>query len=278
MNWQDFIENMLKVDWSDIEFKFAITIAAFAGFFILRALSGKFITRHAGKFQKKYVWRQTANYIATLILLLLIGFIWFDKFPLVFTFLSLISAALIITSKELVLNFVSYFVIIWRGLFDVGERIQIGERMGDVMETGPLYVALAEIGNWVSGDETTGRVIKIPNSHVLVHPVINYTRGHGYIWNEITVKVKKTEDWKKAKTLFLELGEKYSHQFSDKDLEDISHNYEELLFVKTSPGVYVKLKDEKVSVTLRYVCKFHKRREIEDKIWNEILDSIGDIL
>jgi small-conductance mechanosensitive channel len=34
-----------------------------------------------------------------------------------------------------------------------------------------------EIGGWVGADQSTGRIVHVPNSYVFQHPVYNYTRA-----------------------------------------------------------------------------------------------------
>jgi len=49
----------------------------------------------------------------------------------------------------------------------VGDRVQIGDTRGDVIDIGLLRTTLMETGNWVSRDLYNGRIVRIPNSTVL---------------------------------------------------------------------------------------------------------------
>ena len=60
---------------------------------------------------------------------------------------------------------------------------------------------LMEIGNWVDADQSTGRVIHIPNGKVFKEVLANYSKGFQYIWNEIPVLVTFESNWKKAKEI-----------------------------------------------------------------------------
>ena len=61
--------------------------------------------------------------------------------------------------------------------------------------------SLIEIGNWGDADQSTGRVIHIPNGIVFTQPQSNYTTGFQHIWHEIPVLVTFESDWKKAKKI-----------------------------------------------------------------------------
>ena len=58
--------------------------------------------------------------------------------------------------------------------------------------------SLMEIGNWVDAEQSTGRVIHVPNGKIFSEPLANYTDGFQYIWNEIPVLVTFESDWKKS--------------------------------------------------------------------------------
>ena len=77
--------------------------------------------------------------------------------------------------------------IIWRHPFRVGDRIQVGDQAGDVIDLRIFQFSLMEIGNWVAADQSTGRIIHVPNGIVFTHPLANYSLGFDYIWNEIPI-------------------------------------------------------------------------------------------
>ena len=100
---------------------------------------------------------------------------------------------------------VGWCFILIRQPFKVGDRIQIGKVAGDVIDIRFFNFQLNEIGNWVDADQSTGRIIHIPNGIVFTEPQANYTAGFQYIWNEIPVLVTFESDWKKAKQLLTDI-------------------------------------------------------------------------
>lgn len=243
---------------------------------ILRVIMLRNINRHVDDLRSRYVWRQSVSYTISVVGVLLVIVVWLQWFQSIFTMLSLIAAAITITSKELILNFLSHGVIVWRQLFDMGDRIQIGGNVGDVIEIGPVYFAIAEVGNWVNADEHTGRVIKVPNSTVLTQPLANYTRGVALIWNEVRVDLTVGGDWQKAKEIAEKIAQEHSHEFTELELKEIRNAGEEFIFTNTKPSVYVKWHEGKIALTIRYACRFHKRRFTEQQIWEALLKKFGD--
>jgi small-conductance mechanosensitive channel len=93
-------------------------------------------------------------------------------------------------------SFIAWIYILVRQPFRVGDRIQIGEATGDVIDVGYLDTTLWEFGGkYISGDHPSGRLIKFPNEKVLNELNYNYSWPlFPYIWNEIKFQVAFNAD------------------------------------------------------------------------------------
>jgi small-conductance mechanosensitive channel len=93
-------------------------------------------------------------------------------------------------------SFIAWIYILVRQPFRVGDRIQIGEATGDVIDVGYLDTTLWEFGGkYLSGDHPSGRLIKFPNEKVLDEIIYNYSWPlFPYVWNEIKFYVAFNAD------------------------------------------------------------------------------------
>jgi small-conductance mechanosensitive channel len=93
-------------------------------------------------------------------------------------------------------SFIAWIYILVRQPFRVGDRIQIGEATGDVIDVGYLDTTLWEFGGkYMSGDHPSGRLIKFPNEKVLDEIIYNYSWPlFPYIWNEVKFQVAYNAD------------------------------------------------------------------------------------
>jgi small-conductance mechanosensitive channel len=93
-------------------------------------------------------------------------------------------------------SFIAWIYILVRQPFRVGDRIQIGEATGDVIDVGYLDTTLWEFGGkYLSGDHPSGRLIKFPNEKVLDEIIYNYSWPlFPYVWNEIKFYVAFSAD------------------------------------------------------------------------------------
>ena len=106
-------------------------------------------------------------------------------------------------------SFIGWLYILVRAPYRVGDRIQIGQATGDVIEVSYLDTTLWEFGGkYLSSDHPSGRLIKFPNSNVLNTAVYNYSWPlFPYIWNEIKLQVGYESDLEFIAETMLEVAE-----------------------------------------------------------------------
>jgi len=193
------------------------------------------------------------------------------------TFFGLLSAGLAIALKEPVSNLAGWAFIIWRGPFEVGDRVQIGPHAGDVIDLGVFQFTLNEIGAWVQADQSSGRIIHIPNGKVFTDPIANYNKGFRYIWNEVPVVVTFESDWRKAKQILGKIAVKHAeHLTAQAEQELLAASQQYLInYRKLTPIVYTNVVDFGVQLTIRYLIEPRKRRGTEHAIWEDILTEFA---
>lgn len=275
------IDNITK--WLEITFdlspelqgKFIATIIAILILWIIRKLILKIAFRKIQDIRLQYRWRKTSVYLISSIGFLLIGRIWFEGFQSIATFLGLLSAGLAIALKDPLVNFAGWLFIIWRKPFQVGDRIQIGDSAGDVIDLRIFQFTLMEIGNWVDADQSTGRIIHIPNGKVFSEIQANYSTGFNYIWNEIAVLITFESNWKKAKQILLEIANSRAEHLSksaEEKIKEASRRFM-IFYTKLTPKIYTSVRDSGVLLTMRYLCDPRKRRGSEEEIWENVLEE-----
>ena len=240
---------------------------------IIRHLFLKIVWLKTDHPKLRYRYRKiTANFVA-LVSLIIISVFLYNYFENLATFLGLLSAGLATALKDFITNFAAWLYIVSKRPFEVGDRIQVGEHSGDVIDIRTFHFTLMEIGNWVEAEQSTGRVLQIPNINVILRGSANYSKGFAYIWNETKVLISFESNWEKAKTILTEIINKHTRHLSHEaeiQVKEASKKY--LLFYKTlTPIVYTSVQPTGILLTLRYLCEPRKRRMLEEKIWEDIL-------
>ncbi len=244
---------------------------------MLQVIVLRMIWKRTENVKTRYTWRRSISFIVSLFGTILIGAVWLPAFKQFGAFLGLLTAGMAIALKDPLTNLAGWFFIVIRKPFSVGDRIQIGQFAGDVIDIRLFQFTILEIGNWVEADQSTGRIIHMPNGKVFQEPQANYSTGFEYIWHEIQVLVTFESNWKKTKDILNEIVVKNADHLSQnagQEIFEASKNY--MIYYKNlNPIVYTKVKDSGVQFTLRYLCNPRKRRGSENDIWEEILTQFG---
>lgn len=265
-----FLFKLTPITW-----KLAVSFLTIFIVYLLATLVCKLINRKIEDVKKKYNARKTTFYIATLLMLLSLSIIWIKDLGRLTVVLSVLGAGLVVALQELILCIAGWFIIVFKKPFDTGDRIEIGNIKGDVIDINFLQTSLLEIGNWVVEDQSTGRVTHIPNSMVFRQGVFNYTRDFEFIWNEIKVVVTFESDWKKAREIVLNHAQKEADRIKkevDRLIRRMATQYL-IYYEKLTPIVYVKIVGRGVELSLRYLTEAKKRRSTQDEISRKILDN-----
>jgi len=243
-----------------------------------RTLTIRIVWRRTDDIRTRYSVRKIASYTSVGLGILIIGRIWLTGFQTFITFAGLVSAGIAIALKDTLANIAGWVFIVWRRPFVLGDRIQVGELRGDVIDIRVFQFSLLEVGGWVEADQSTGRVVHVPNGMLMSAPLANYGAGFEYIWNEIPVLVTFESDWRKAKDILLKIAERHAENLSEKAAERIRETSKRfMIFYQTfTPTVYTSVKDSGVLLTIRYLCRPRVRRGSAQAIWEDILDRFAE--
>ncbi|HEX9386938.1 MAG TPA: mechanosensitive ion channel family protein [Anaerolineales bacterium] len=110
--------------------------------------------------------------------------------------LGLLSLILGFALQTPIASLIGWVYLLIRQPYRVGDRIQIGEAKGDVIDVSYFDTTLWEFGGpYLSTQHPSGRIIKFPNSLVLNQTVYNYSWPlFPYVWNEIKFQVAYDSD------------------------------------------------------------------------------------
>jgi len=258
---------------SPTQVKILISLFIILFLWFLQIILLRMVWRKKMDIKIRYTWKRSLSFIISFFGFVFIIAVWLPAFQQFGAFLGLLSAGVAIALKDPLTNLAGWFFIVFRKPFSVGDRIQMGQHAGDVIDIRLFQFTILEIGNWVEADQSTGRIIHMPNGKVFTESQTNYSSGFEYIWHEIPVVITFESNWKKTKTILQDIVTKHAEHLSAdaaKEIFEASKNY--MIFYKNlNPIVYTKVKDSGVQLTMRYLCNPRKRRGSENEIWEEVL-------
>lgn len=272
--WTTLIQEALDLT-PGTQQKLLLSLAIIVVLWAIRWLVLRAIDRHTEDATTRYHARKTTAYTISVVGLLLLGAVWLAALRQIGTFLGLLSAGLAIALKDLVSDLAGWLFIVTRRPLQVGDRIEVGPHRGDIVDVRLFKFTLMEIGNWVAADQSTGRVIHVPNSLILREAFANYAQGFQYIWVEMPVVVTFESDWVKAKRILQETANRHAEVFSSDAEAQVRRAASRYLIVytKLTPTVYTSVVDFGVRLTVRFLCQPRRRRGVEEAVWEDILKA-----
>lgn len=253
------------------------TLLVFFVYAVLRRLTRRIVTRTVEDAAARFSLIKALTYAYAGIAFLAIVRIWFESITGLATYLGLLSAGLAIALQDPLANLAGWVFIVVRTPFRIGDRIEIGPHIGDVVDIRPFRFVLLEVGKWVHAEQSTGRAIHVPNGWVFKQSVSNYEEAFGHIWNELEVVVTFESNWRLAKQKLESVLAGHAQEVTDDDRERIAQRAEEyhLRVGKLTPVVWTSVVDHGVKLTLRYMCKARDRRRSSSVLWEEILEAFA---
>jgi small-conductance mechanosensitive channel len=255
-----------------------LTILVLVVLGFIRGMLLRLVRRRVLDVRAQYNWRKAITYSIVLIGFILIGRIWIAEFGALATFLGLLSAGIAIALRDLLVDMAGWLFIVWRRPFSAGDRISVVGHAGDVIDQRLFQFTLLETGTITGAGQSTGRIIHIPNGKVFTEPVINYTRGFQYLWNEIPVTVTFESNWRAAKEILSEIAHDKAEHLSEDAERRVRQAAQEFMifYTKLTPNVYTDVVDYGVRLTIRYLVEPRRRRGSEEVLWEAILDAFHE--
>ena len=267
-----YISNITTIDQNIVSLSFS-TFFVLLVFFIIKKLGKIFINKKTeGK--TEFFFNQSFKVVINFFEIIALISIWADSIKSLVTLISVISAAMTIALREMILNFFCGIYIKAKKPFKVEDRIEIDNLRGDVMNISLLDFEVLEVSTKEENGQSTGVVVNFPNSIVLSKPVKNINKGFKYVWNELLIKVKYDSDLVKNKKNIYKIinnietikniPKKMKSQIKSMTAEN------RIYFNKYDPIIYTKIVDDHVELTVRYLMHPKKARYVESVIWNKI--------
>jgi len=242
-------------------------------------LMRRYIRKALHKTARKYKftgWENTLYYLSLFITLIALFLLWLPHLHSVLTFLSIIATALVITIKEVILNFVGWVYIVFRKPFEVGNRIRIKDYIGDVIDIRAVEFSMIEVTPREQGGQSTGKVIRVPNSLLFTEPLINTTKDFSFYWNEVEVSLSTESNWEKATEILESISKTTIENIyeNDKRLQNAETKYS-IKYRKIDPKVYLEYSNGSIKLFLRHLSEPRKTRDLTDAIWKEVLKEFS---
>ena len=198
--------------------------------------------------------------------------------------IGLLTAGITITLQELILSIAGSFYIFIVNVYKPGDRIEINGIKGDVIDIDSIYTTMMEIGEWISSDNYSGRIVKLSNSFVFKGPVYNYSQDFPFVWDEFNLPIKYGSDIELAKTIVISIAQETLSEYVKDSISEwksvVAKYYIE--DAQVEPTLAITLTDNWIQFNLRYIVDYKKRRYtkhlLNEEIGKKIMETNGKVI
>jgi small-conductance mechanosensitive channel len=256
-------------------------VAAVIGILLIHAtfrVLEQTLPRRFGRADARYKVRKFVAFSGYLSILLFLAILFEDRLGRLSFAFGVVGAGVAVALQDVLASIAGAFSIGFSRLYAIGDRVQIGDTRGDVIDIGLLRTTLMETGNWVSRDLYNGRIVRIPNSAVLKGPVFNYSQGFRFIWDEIKVLLTAASDCKLAREMLLRVAKEAIGEYlleAQTSWKAISDNYRSAN-PPLEPTVALVVNNGSLEFTVSYVVDYTKRTAMQDQLFTKIVEEIAN--
>ena len=225
-----------------------------------------------------YRTRKLLSYVITLVGAVVLASVWLEGSGLA-TYVGFLTAGIAIALSDVLKNLAGWTFIVLRRPFRLGDRIEIGSHRGDVVDMRAFRFTLLEVGNRVDAEQSTGRLLHVPNGLVFTEVLANFTTGFQFIWHEIPVLITFESDWEAAEEIIREAVTAEAPDMTDskvrRELRETATEYQ-IRFTHLTPTVYLTVRDSGVLLTGRLLVPVRELRSVEQAVWKHVLRAFAE--
>lgn len=161
-------------------------------------------------------------------------------------------------------GFAAWVLVSLKRPFRPGDRIQLPQLglTGDVMDVGPMYTTLDQVGGTIGSEEAVGRHILVPNAMLFGQVVINYTvtQEAAYMLDELVIRITFDSDWERAEKILIDAAEAVTGDI--------------VRATGAKPYIRSDMYDYGMYLRLRYQTRVKDRAEISYQLQKLVFESV----
>ncbi|MGA8617842.1 MAG: mechanosensitive ion channel domain-containing protein [Candidatus Sulfotelmatobacter sp.] len=189
------------------------------------------------------------------------------------TILGLAGAGLTVASKDVIMAFFGWFLLMGHNGIRVGDWVEINGVGGEVIEIGLLKTVLLETGNWTDAGHPTGRRVSFVNSFAIEGHYFNFSTSGQWMWDELQLALPADQDPYAVIDQLQKLVAKETEANAKKAEQEWQHTttrYHVQAF-SAEPAINVRPMGSGVEVRVRYITRAYERHETRKRLYEAVV-------
>jgi small-conductance mechanosensitive channel len=279
-NWREAVKvqfrNALKTLGVRVAILAVVLVLLFAGAELWRRGALRYVQDSRRRYQLLLL-RRIALWS---MIVVVIGVAFASELGSIVTFAGLITAGIAVAMQSVLVSIVGYFFLIGKYGIRVGDRVQIGEVAGEVIDLGLVRMYLMELGA-KGALGPTGRVVAFANSVVfqVSSGLFKQIPGVNFTWREITLILPAGVDYavlkEKLQAAMTAALEEYRPEFL-RQTQEIQRTTSSSSSADAQPQVQLTFSGTSVEAHIRYPVHLQHAAEIDERVTQALAKVLGE--
>jgi len=279
-NWRDSAERQYHDALTALAVRLGIVAGILGVVFVLGEIWKRAVLRYAREPRRRYQLLLVRTIVLWTIVAGVVGLSFVSEISTFATFAGLITAGLAVAMQSVLVSVVGYFFLIGKYGIRVGDRIQIGTVVGEVIDLGLVRMHLMEL-NQQGPLGPTGRVVAFANLIVFQASggLFKQIPGVNLSWHETTLTLPIVKDYAALKGKLLAAIGGVSSNYTDeivRQTREIERTTASSSVSDAAPQVQMHLADGKMQALIRYPVHLRHAAEIDERVAQAVLTVLAE--
>jgi small-conductance mechanosensitive channel len=278
-NWRESVQKQYHEAFSALAVRLGIVAGILAVVFVIGEIWKRAVLRYAHEPRRRYQLLLVRTIVIWTAVIAVVGLSFVTEISTFATFAGLLTAGLAVAMQSVLVSVVGYFFLIGKYGIRVGDRIQIGTVVGEVIDIGLVRMHLMEL-NQQGPLGPTGRVVAFANLIVFQASggLFKQIPGVNLAWHETTVSLPTVSDYGALKDELLAaisavVGD-YNEEIT-RQTKEIERTTASTSITDNAPQVQMHLANGQMEALIRYPVHFKHAAEIDERVAEAVLTAIA---
>ena len=279
-NWRDAIKRQYHEALAALGVRIGVLALMLAVVFAGAELWRRAVLRYAHETRRRNQLLMVRKVTTWILVAVIVGLTFVTELSSFATFAGLLTAGVAVAMQSVLVSIVGYFFLIGKYGIKVGDRVQIGNVSGEVIDLGLVRMHLMEL-NSQGALGATGRVVAFANSIVFQASggLFKQISGVNFAWRETTLALPEGADYAALKEKLLtavnDVVKKY-HDEIVRQTKEIQKTTSSNVAAVTSasPQVQLHFSATSVEAVVRYPVELQHAAQIDEQVSEAMLKAI----
>ena len=279
-SWKDATKRQYQEAVAALGVRLGILAGVLAVLFAFAEVWRRAVVRYAHETRRRYQLLLVRRIVLWTLVIVIVGLNFVTELSTFATFAGLLTAGVAVAMQSVLVSVVGYFFLIGKYGIRVGDRIQIGTVVGDVIDIGLVRMHLLELNqNGPLGP--TGRVVAFANLIVFQASggLFKQIPGVNLSWHETALTLPAVSDYAALKNKLLAAANDVVGEYREELLrqtKEIERSTETSSTDDSVPQVQMHLSEGRMQALIRYPVHLKHEAEIDERISEAILKVISE--